>query len=409
MQKSAAPSSTAGGVARRVLVARTVRGFGDGLLSLLLPVWLAQRGFGAAELGAIATATLLGSAAMTLLVGFAGRALGPRGALLAAAGLMAATGAAFVATEGFAPLLVVAFLGTLNPSAGEASVFLPLEQARLSDAAEGRARTTLFARYSLVGALAAAAGALAAALPELAPARLGVSFGTALDACFLFYGALGLVLLLVYLGLPRAAGGAPVRGGAPLRQSRRFVFRLAALFAFDSFGGGFVLQSLLALWLLRSFDLSLATAAQIFFWTGVLSAFSYPLAARLAGRFGLINTMVFSHLPANACLALAAFAPNLTVALVLLLIRAALSQMDVPTRTAYVMAIVPPAERAEAASVMAVSRSLAQALSPALAGAMFAASPFGWPLVVGGALKIAYDLALLAQFGKVKPPEEAAR
>jgi MFS family permease len=399
--------ATDGGAARVVVGARGLRGFGDGLLSLLLPVWLAQRGFGAAELGAIATATLLGSSAMTLLAGFAGRALGPRGALLAAAVLMAATGLAFVLAEGLWPLLVVAFLGTLNPSAGEASVFLPLEQARLSEAAEGRERTTLFARYSLVGALAAAGGALAAALPELATARLGVSFSTALDACFLFYGGLGVVLFVVYLGLPAAPQRAGAAVAAPLRRSRRFVLTLSALFALDSFAGGLVLQSLLALWLLQRFELSLAAAAQIFFWTGVLSAFSYPLAARLAGRFGLVNTMVFSHLPANVCLVLVAFAPSLGVALALLLARAGLSQMDVPTRTAYVMAIVPPEERAAAASVTAVSRSLAQALSPALAGAMLAASPFGWPLVIGGALKIAYDLALLAQFGKVRPPHEA--
>jgi MFS family permease len=390
-----------------VLLARGLRGFGDGLLSLLLPVWLLERGYGAFEVGAIATATLLGSAALTLLVGFSGRALGPRGALLAAAALMTGTGVAFVLADGFLPLLVVAFLGTLNPSAGEASMFLPLEQARLSDAAEGRARTSLFARYSLVGALAAAAGALSAALPELAALRLGVDFGAALDACFLLYGALGLVILTLYLGLPRGPARGAVATSHPLRRSRGFVLRLAALFAFDSFAGGFALQSLLALWLFQRFDLSLAAAGQIFFWTGVLSAFSYPVAAWLAGRFGLINTMVFSHLPANVCLALTPLAPDLGVALALLLVRAALSQMDVPTRTAYVMAIVPPEERTAAASVTAVSRSLAQSLSPALAGALLAASPFGWPLVLAGVMKIAYDLALLAQFGKVRPPEEA--
>ena len=407
MQKTNYVNSPDRARAGRVLAARGLRGFGDGLLSLLLPVWLFEQGYGALEVGVIATATLLGSAAMTLLVGFGGRALGPRGALLAAALLMTATGAAFVLADGFLPLLIVAFLGTLNPSAGEASVFLPLEQARLSDVAEGRARTALFARYSLVGALAAAAGALSAALPEIAARRFGLAFGAALDACFLFYGVLGLAVLTLYLGLPRApAGGGGVRGH-PLRQSRGFVLRLAALFAFDSFAGGFALQSLLALWLFQRFDLSLAVAGQIFFWTGVLSAFSYPVAARLAGRFGLVNTMVFSHLPANVCLALTPLAPNLGVALALLLVRAALSQMDVPTRTAYVMAIVPPEERTAAASVTAVSRSLAQALSPALAGALLAASPFGWPLVLGGVMKIAYDLALLAQFGKVKPPEEA--
>lgn len=391
--------------ARRVLAARSLRGFGDGLLSLLLPVWLAQRGYGAFEVGAVATATLLGSAGLTLLVGFGGRVLGLRGALLAAAALMTATGAAFVLVQGFWPLLVVALLGTLNPSAGEASVFLPLEQARLSDAAAGPARTSLFARYSLVGSLAAAAGALAAAAPELAAARLGLPFGAALDACFLLYAALGVAVLLLYAGLPRE-GVRPERKAPPLKQARGFVLKLSALFAFDSFAGGLVLQSLLALWLYQRFDLSLAAAGQIFFWTGVLSAFSYPVAARLAGRFGLVNTMVFTHLPANLCLALVPFAPHLGLALVLLLVRAALSQMDVPTRTAYVMAMVPPHERPAAASVVAVARSLAQASSPALGGALLAASPFGWPLVLGGVMKIAYDLALLAQFGKARPPEE---
>ena len=400
-------NSTEPRAARRVLLARGLRGFGDGLLSLLLPVWLMERGYGAFELGAVAAATLFGSAVMTLLVGFGGRALGPRGALLAAALLMSVTGAAFVLADGFLPLLVVAFLGTLNPTAGEASVFLPLEQARLSDSASGGARTALFARYSLVGALAAASGALAAGLPEQATLRLGIDLERALDACFLLYSALGCAILLIYAGLPsgpRAPRAAAA--GHPLRRSRPVVLRLAALFALDSFAGGFVLQSLLALWLFQRFELSIGVAGQIFFWTGVLSAFSYPVAARLAGRFGLINTMVFSHLPANVCLALTPLAPNLSVALALLLARAALSQMDVPTRTAYVMAIVPAEERAAAASVTAVSRSLAQALSPALAGALLAASPFGWPLVVGGVMKIAYDLALLAQFGKLKPPDE---
>lgn len=394
--------------ARRVLMARGVRGFGDGLLSLLLPVWLAERGYGPFEVGAVATATLFGSAALTLLVGFGGRALGLKRALAASAALMTATGVAFVLADGFWPLLAVAFLGTLNPTAGEASVFLPLEQARLSESADGPSRTSLFARYSLVGALAAAAGALFAAAPEFAVARFDVRFGAALDACFLLYAALGLIVLLLYLGLP----GRDLKPAAPapaLQQARGFVLKLSALFAFDSFAGGLVLQSLLALWLFQRFDLSLAAAAQIFFWTGVLSAFSYPVAARLAARFGLVNTMVFSHLPANVCLALAPFMPNLGLALALLLIRAALSQMDVPTRTAYVMAMTPPHERAAAASVVAVARSLAQAASPALGGALLAASPFGWPLVLGGAMKIAYDLALLALLGRLRPAEEGDR
>jgi predicted MFS family arabinose efflux permease len=184
------------------------------------------------------------------------------------------------------------------------------------------------------------------------------------------------------------------------------VLRLAALFSLDSFGGGFIVQSLLALWLFRTFGLSLQAASAFFFWAGVLTAFSQLAAGRLARRIGLVNTMVFTHIPAQLCLIAAAFAPSLPAALTLLLMRASLSAMDVPARTSYVMAIVTPAERAAAASVTNVPRSLASALSPSLAGALMTASPFAWPLVIGGGLKIAYDLALLALFSQVKPPEE---
>ena len=184
---------------------------------------------------------------------------------------------------------------------------------------------------------------------------------------------------------------------------------LAALFSLDAFAGGLVVQSLLALWLFERFGLSLATAGAIFFWTGVLSALSYFAAAWIAERIGLINTMVFTHLPANLCLALVPFAPSLSLAITLLLVRSALSQMDVPTRTSYVMAVVAPEERPAAASVTSVPRSLAAAASPALAGAMLAASGFGWPLVLAGGLKAVYDLLLLVMFRNVRPPEETAR
>jgi predicted MFS family arabinose efflux permease len=187
------------------------------------------------------------------------------------------------------------------------------------------------------------------------------------------------------------------------------VLTLAALFSLDAFAGGLVVQSLLALWLFERFGLSLAAAGAIFFWTGVLSALSYFAAARIAERIGLINTMVFTHLPANLCLALVPFAPSLPLAITLLLMRSALSQMDVPTRTSYVMAVVAPEERPAAASVTSVPRSLAAAASPMLAGALLAASGFGWPLVFAGGLKIAYDLLLLALFRNVRPPEETPK
>jgi MFS family permease len=223
---------------------------------------------------------------------------------------------------------------------------------------------------------------------------------------FYAYAALGLVSAVLYRLLPHAhvEGAKP---HAPLGPSRGIVYKLAALFSLDAFAGGFVVQSLLALWLFERFDLSLTAASLFFFWAGTLSGFSYPVAALISKRIGLVNTMVFTHIPSSLFLILAAFSPSLTLTLVLLSLRAALSQMDVPTRTSYVMAVVTPAERTAAASVTAVPRSLASSLSPALAGILLA-SPFsGLPLVICGALKIVYDVALLFTFRHVKPPEES--
>jgi predicted MFS family arabinose efflux permease len=223
---------------------------------------------------------------------------------------------------------------------------------------------------------------------------------------FILYAALGLIGGLFYGRIPEQPQGSGQRPHSALGPSRYTVYKLAALFSLDAFAGGFVVQSLLALWLFDRFDLSLAQAGIFFFWSGVLSAFSFPVAAWLSQRIGLVNTMVFTHIPASIALILAAFAPTLPLALALLLIRAALSQMDVPTRSSYVMAVVTEAERAAAASLTSVPRSLAAAVSPALAGTLMAASFRAWPLVICGGLKIAYDLLLLIQFRHVKPPEE---
>src|SRR5215208_3467492 len=391
-----------------LLLSRALRAFGDGLVSLLLPAYLAALGHGPFEIGLIATATLAGSSVLTLLAGLYAHHLPGRGLLLGAALLMTLTGVAFALAEGFWPLLLIALVGTLNPSASDVSLFLPLEQARLARSVADRDRTALFARYSLVGSLAGAIGALCAGFPEVLGGLLPGGPEAALKAAFLLYAGLGLASLLLYRRLPAEAPEAAAAAAEPLRRSRRVVFTLAALFSLDAFAGGFVVQSLLALWLFERFGLSLATAGAIFFWTGLLSALSYLVAVPIARRIGLVNTMVFTHLPANVCLVLVPFAPSLGPAIVLLLVRSALSQMDVPTRTSYVMAVVTPAERTAAASVTAVPRSLAAAVSPMLAGSLLAVSGFGWPLVVGGGLKIAYDLTLLAMFRKVRPPEENA-
>jgi MFS family permease len=380
--------------AGRLLVARALRGFADGYVAVLLPAYLLALGFGQFDVGLLSSTTLAGSAFTTLLVGVAGHRWPPRRLLGGAALLMIATGAAFAGLSAFWPLLLVAFVGTLNPSSGDVSVFLPLEHARLAQAARGEARTALFARYSLLGALAAAVGALAAALPPWLALHAKLPLVDALRAMFALYGLIGAAVWLLYRGLPREAAG-PEHAPAPLGPSRRIVLRLAALFSIDSFAGGLVVNSLLALWLFQRFGLSLAQAAAFFFWTGLLSALSQLAAPRVARRIGLLNTMVFTHIPANVCLVLAALAPRLEVALALLFLRSALSQMDVPTRTAFVMAVVTPAERAAAASFTAVPRSLAAAASPTLAGALLAGGWLAAPLVACGLLKIGYDLSLL--------------
>jgi MFS family permease len=392
-----------------LLRARAVRAFGDGFVSVLLPLHLTTLGFSGFQIGAVATATLLGSAALTLVVGLVAYRLGRQLLLLRASLLMIATGLGFAFVHDFWPLMVVAFVGTLNPSSGDVSVFLPTEQALLPQTVTDRQRTALFARYSLVGSLVAAAGALTAGLPELVAEKTGLNLTHALDGMFLLYALLGLVALLLYRGLSPAIEPEATTARAPLTTSKGIVYKLAALFSLDSFGSGFVVQSLLALWLFQRFNLSVATAGVIFFWTGVLSAFSALAAVRIASRIGLLNTAVFTHLPANLFLVLTPFMPNVQLAVGFLLLRSALSQMDVPVRNSYVMAVVSPAERPAAASVTAVPKSLAAALSPLLSGWLLTLSAFGWPLVIGGALKGVYDVLFLLMFKTVRPPEEAER
>jgi MFS family permease len=380
----------------RVLAARALRSFADGFIAVVLPAYLLALGLGQLEVGIVSTATLLGSALATLAVGRWGNRFSLRRLLLAAALLMAATGLGFASASSLWPLLLVAFFGTLNPSSGDASLFMPLDHTMLATAKD---RPAVFARYSFIGSVAGAAGALAAGLPELLADKIAML--EALRAMFVLYGAVGLAVWLLYLRLPDPQG-AKERPSAPLGPSRAVVWRLAGLFSIDSFAGGLVLNSLLALWLFERYGMSLAAAGAFFFWTGLLSAGSQLLAAPLAKRIGMVNTMVFTHIPSSLFLIGAAFASNVNAALGLLLARAALSQMDVPARGAFVMSVVTPAERPAAASFTAVPRSLASAVSPSISGALFAAGAMAAPLVACGVLKIAYDLALFAAFRRAE-------
>ncbi|MDH6231780.1 MFS family permease [Mesorhizobium soli] len=391
--------------AKYLLAARALRDFGDAYVAVLLPVYLLALGFTPLQVGIVATASLLGSALLTIGIGLLGAGHDHRQLLLAAAGLMVATGAAFVGLRGYGPLLLVAFAGTVNPSAGSVSIFVPLEHAVLAREVTSSARTEMFARYSFVGAIAAAFGGLAAAIPDHL-AMFGLDRLGGIRAMFVLYTLLGVFGGALYARIPEREATRQIKSAATLGPSRHVVIKLAALFSLDAFAGGFVVQSLLALWLFETFNLSLSQAGTFFFWSGVLSAASYPVAAWLSRRIGLINTMVFTHIPSSIALMLAAVAPTLPVALALLLVRAALSQMDVPTRSSYVMAVVTERERPAAASFTSVPRSLAAAISPTLAGLLFAASLRAWPLLICGALKISYDLLVLVQFRHIKPPEE---
>lgn len=388
--------------ARLLLIGRALRAFTDGYVAILLPVYLLALGLGKWEVGLISTATLLGSALMTLAVGQWGHRFPQRRLLLAAAWLMCSTGLLLAGFSDFWPLLLIAFVGTMNPSSGDVSVFLPLEHARLAETAQGETRTFVFARYTFIGALCAAVGSLATAIPHWLT-DAGMAQIEAIRLMFVAYGLVGAAIFFLYRKLPMPPPHELAAAPTPLGPSRAIVVKLAALFSVDAFAGGLIVNTLLALWLFERFDLSLVAAGQFFFWAGLLSAGSQLAAPWVARRIGLINTMVFTHIPSSLCLIAAAFADSLPLALALLFLRSALSQMDVPTRSAFVMAVVTPTERAAAASFTAVPRSLAAAASPAIGGALFAAGWLAAPLVACGALKILYDIAIWRAFRKIKP------
>jgi MFS family permease len=374
---------------------------------VLLPSYLSALGLGATQIGIIVFGTLFGSALVTLWAGLAGQRIGRRRLLLGACGLMMATGLGFTYIRSFWSLFAVALVGTLNPSSGDVSVFLPLEQAALAETVVTRELTGIFAIYSVAGALAGALGALASGLPAFLAPRFGWNMIAAQRSGFVAYSVIALIAAIVYRSLSGAVEveASPVHV-APLAKSRAIVVRLATLFSLDAFSGGFAIQSLLALWLFRRFNMSVQAAGVFFFAAGLLGSLSQFVSSALAARIGRIRTMVYTHVPSNAFLILAAMMPSAKLTIVFLLLRSSLSQMDVPARQSYVMAVVPTQERAAAASLTNVPRSLAAALAPVPAGMMLDASSLGWPLICAGALKVLYDFLLLLQFRSVKPADE---
>ena len=389
-----------------LLETRGIRAFGDGLISVVLSAYLVALGFSSARIGILVSVTLLGSAALTLIVGLRANAYPRRRLLRLVSLLMLTTGIGFAVFTGFWWLALVGMIGTLNPSSGDVSVFLPTEQALLPATVSDADRTALFARYALIGSLLAAFGSLCAGVPEWLGERWGWTSAASLRMTFVLYACLALIVFMRYRSLSSDVEPTNLAPSTPLAPSKSVVYRLAVLFSLDAFGGGFVITAMLVLWLHNRFDLSVAVSGAVFFWAGVFSAFSALVAVRVAKRIGLVRTMVFTHLPANGFLILTAFMPNAPLAIACLLARSALSQMDVPARTSYVMAVVSPEERPAAASVTNVPRSLAAALPPFVAGWLLHLTTFGWPLVIGGGVKAIYDLLLLQQFRDHRPPEE---
>ena len=402
--------------ARRIIAARGLRQFAYGMMGVTLAVALSGSGFSPVAIGALVTIAAAGDFCATYIIGVAADHWGRRRTLVALAIIMAITGAIFALTRFYPLLALAAFLGVLGTTTSETAAFLPIEQAMLPQTSPAERHTHLFARYNLVASFAGALGALAAALPDLL-AHVGVARPLGLELLFWLYSACALVVawLVTRLSqeverpvasLPAALVGWRARLLPPLGRSRGIVLRLAGLFSVDALAGGLVTQSLLALYFHLRFGASLSLLGALFFGASTLSALSFLAAVPLARRFGLLNTMVFTHLPSNALLILVAFMPTFPLAGGALLLRQLLSQMDVPTRQAYTMALVAPEERTAAASVTSLARSVGTASSPVVSGALLTGSlvALGLPLIIGGALKAAYDLTLWRVFRRVPMP-----
>ena len=372
---------------------RAVRMFAYGFLSVILILYLAAIGISEHRIGLLLTLTLLGDVAVSLFLTTRADMFGRRRTLIGGAILMAAAAAVFASTHDFYLLLLAATIGVISPSGNEVGPFLAIEQVALADVAQGRDRTSLYAWYNLGGSFATAMGALAAGGVADAISYRGVIIG---------YGILGVILAVMFVRLsPAVDGMKPVPHEAVIR-SRGIVARLSALFALDAFAGGLIVQSILAWWFYRRFGLNPAVIGSIFFGANILAGISALAAAWLAKRFGLLNTMVFTHLPSNILLLLIPFMPTLTLAITVLLLRFSISQMDVPTRQSYLIAVLQPEERTAAAGITGVARTTGAALAPILAVPLVSSSHDWVPFVAAGGLKIIYDLLLLRSFRRTE-------
>ena len=386
---------------------RSIRLFAYGGLSVVLVLYLVSIGLTESDIGLLLTATLLGDTFISLYLTTQADRIGRRRMLIVGAVLMAVAGLAFGFTTRFWLLLVAGTIGVVSPSGQEVGPFLPIEQAALSQVVSDRARTDVFAWYTLAGSFATAFGALAAGMLTQALQSSWMPVDS-YRAIVVMYAALGVALALMFTRLTPASEARPTHASLlGVRRSQRVVLKLSALFALDSFGGGFVVQSFAAYWFYLRFGVDPQTLGILFFAANVLAGISALLASRLASRIGLINTMVVTHLPSNVLLILIPLMPTLQLAALMLLVRFSISQMDVPTRQSYVMAVVDPDERSAASGITGVARTTGAALSPLFAGLLFGQpSLISVPFFIAGSLKIAYDLLLFRAFRAVRPPEE---
>ena len=394
-----------------LFLTRSIRLFAYGALSVVLVFYLTSLGLSTSQTGTLLTLTLAGDTVVSLYLTTRADRLGRRRMLIIGALLMAAAGLTFAYTRNLALLIVAGTIGVISPSGNEVGPFLPIEQAVLSHVVPNQTRTAVFGWYSLAGSFATAAGALGGGTLSHLLQQTAMAPVESYRAVVLLYAVLGVLLGIFFTRLsPAAEVHSSGAGSFHIGRSRDVVLKLSGLFALDSFAGGFVVQSFAAYWFYLRFGVNPGRVGAIFFWANVLAGVSALLASRLASRFGLVRTMVFTHLPSNILLLLVPLMPNLALAVLVLLARFSISQMDVPTRQSYLMAVVRPDERSAAGGVTGVARTIGAACAPVFAGFLYARpSLMSVPFFVAGTLKVVYDLLLYTGFAAVQPPGDAAR
>lgn len=396
---------------------RSLRLFAYGFLSVVLMIYLARLGLSEAQIGLLFTLTLIGDTIISLWITTTADRTGRRRMLIVGALLMVFAGGMFALTDNFALLLIAATIGVISPSGYEVGPFLSIELAVLSHIVPGERRTQVFAWYNLAGSFATALGALFGGLLVQVIQGVGMTPVASYRVIVLAYAAVGLMLGLLFMRLSRGVevpettdpSGSPMKsaGLLGLHKSKKVVFRLSALFSLDAFAGGFVLQSMVAYWFHVRFNVQPAALGSIFFGANILAGLSALSASWVASRIGLIRTMVFTHIPSNMLLILVPLMPNLPLAVAVLLLRFSISQMDVPTRQSYTMAIISPDERSAAAGITGIARTTGASLSPVFSGPLLATPALlNMPFFLSGGLKIIYDLLLYRSFNALKPPEE---